>query len=85
MVKMMKMGKMGECACDWGGSILAVIMVALGIWFLVGGFVTQLSVTGRSFDWMVAVWYVIGVALVMWGKIWGYKSCGCCPVHGWGG
>ena len=75
------MSKM-DCSCDWGGGILSIIMIALGIWFLAGGFVTQLNVTGRNFDWMVAAWYVIGVALFMYGKMWGYKSCGYCDVHG---
>ena len=77
----MKMQK-ETCSCDWGGAALSVIMIALGIWFLAGGFATQLSQTARMFDWGVAAWYVIGVALVMYGKMWGFKSCGCCNVHG---
>lgn len=71
-----------ECTCDWGGGILSIIMIALGIWFLAGGFATQLNVTMRNFDWTVAAWYVIGVALFMYGKMWGTKSCGGCPMHG---
>lgn len=80
-MKATKMAKM-DCSCDWGGGILSIVMIALGIWFLAGGFVTQLNVTGSNFNWMVAAWYVIGVALVMYGKMWGYKSCGYCDVHG---
>ncbi len=67
-----KMDLMGDM--DWGNMIVALVLMTLGLWFLVGGFVTQLQVTGRTFDWMVAVWYFIGLALLWYGKMWKMKS-----------
>lgn len=67
------MDMMGEM--DWTSAIIAVVLKALGVWFFVGGFWTQFTVTGRSFDWMVALWYVIGIALFWYGKMWGHRSC----------
>ena len=59
---------------DWGNAVVALVLMALGLWFLVGGFWSQLYVTGKTFDWMVAVWYFIGIALVWYGKMWAHKS-----------
>lgn len=69
---------------DWTSMILSVIMMALGLWFLAGGFTTQFNVTGQNFNWMVALWYVIGIALVWYGKMWAHKGCGCgcCGMNG---
>jgi ethanolamine transporter EutH len=65
---------------DWTSAIIAVVLMAIGLWFIAGGFSIQFNVTRQNFDWMVAAWYAIGVALVWYGKMWGWKAscCGAC-------
>jgi hypothetical protein len=83
--KSMKMESMHEMdmmgGMDWTSAIIAVVLLALGLWFLVGGFWKQFNLTGQSFDWMVALWYVIGIALVWYGKMWKARSCCCGMCH----
>ncbi len=77
-----KTGMMNMEGMDWGAMIVGLIMMALGLWFVVGGFVTQLQSTGRNFDWMVAVWYIIGIALFSYGKMWKHNAmCDCGMMH----
>ncbi len=68
--------EMGGGGMDWMSAIISIVLQALGLWFVIGGFVTQFNVTGRTFDWMVALWYVVGVALIWYGKKWSCHSCG---------
>ncbi|MFH0970408.1 MAG: hypothetical protein V1776_03025 [Candidatus Diapherotrites archaeon] len=73
--KLMEMDMMGGMGIDWTSAIISVVLKALGLWFLIGGFVTQFNVTGRTFDWWVALWYVVGIALIWYGKVWSNKTC----------
>jgi len=59
--------------------------MALGIWALVAGFVTQFdSVAPASMATaqVVVPWYFGGVLLVGLGKMAKWKSCGVCMAHG---
>jgi ethanolamine transporter EutH len=73
------MDMMGDM--DWTSAIITVVLMALGLWFLAGGFWRQFNLTGQTFDWMVAVWYAVGIALVLYGKMWKARACCCGMCH----
>lgn len=73
--KAMKMESMMG-GTDWVANIIAVVLIALGLWFVAGAFWSQ-STLMRTFDWTTAIWYVIGVALLLYGKMWKHHGCEC--------
>ena len=72
----------GKCTCNLGLMVVAWVLFALGIWALVGGFVTQFtSANPTAVNISILGWYFFGVLLVGIGKMAKWKSHGMCPVH----
>ncbi|HIG97147.1 MAG TPA: hypothetical protein HA230_02275 [Candidatus Aenigmarchaeota archaeon] len=71
-----------KCSCNLGFMVVAWILMALGIWALVGGFATQISSGAPTTVNVVLLgWYFLGVLLVSLGKMAKWKACGRCTVH----
>mgnify|MGYP001609231731 CR=1 FL=1 len=86
MAKMMKekMMRGAKCTCNPGWMILAAIVMAIGVFLGVQGFVIQLSLTGGWGDSTTMAWilglYFVGILLVGAAKFIKWHSV--CPVHG---
>ena len=72
---------LAPCQCDMGMSLIAWVVMALGLWFLAGGFIGQFNGFGTPFDWSILVWYFLGVVLLSFGKMWYVQSCVACDLH----
>lgn len=70
----------GKCACSPGYFIGAVVLMALGIWALVQGFIGQWNYASVM---SVLPWYFLGALIVAIGKFFKFEACRNCPVHGW--
>ena len=74
------MAKGMTCTCgpsNFGWMILAAVLFAIGLYFVVWGVYTQW--TGG--DWLTAmVWSAIGFLVFMLGKMAKWKAY-CCPAH----
>lgn len=68
-----------KCSCNPGWLILAVILFAIGLYGVVGGFVAQNAGATAT---TVLPWYFIGILLIVFGKLAKWKSCGMCTMHG---
>lgn len=83
MPKSAKMGE-GKCSCSPVWMIISAIVMAVGIFLLVQGFVTQLQLQGSwdssDLTWTVG-YYFVGVLLIGAGKILKWKACSCCSAH----
>jgi len=83
MPKSAKMGE-GKCSCSPVWMIISAIVMAVGIFLLVQGFVTQLQLQGSwdssDLTWAVG-YYFVGVLLIGAGKILKWKACSCCSAH----
>lgn len=82
MAKMKVMGGGATCKCTPGGFVwlvIGVIVLALGVWAFVKGFMMQWS---GSMDWMrIAFWYALGLLVACIGKMIKLKGCSSCPAH----
>ncbi len=68
-----------KCSCNPGWLIVAVILLAIGLYGVVGGFIAQNA--GFSVS-TVLPWYFVGILLLVFGKMCKWKSHGACPAHG---
>jgi len=80
MAKMMMSKSDSGMKCTCGPAsfiwmILAVVVMGVGLWFLVGGLQSQW--TGGSWQ-SVVVWYAIGFLVLGIGKMLKWKSCAHC-------
>ena len=55
-----------------GWLVLGVILFAIGLYGVVGGFVAQNAGAGPS---VVLPWYFVGVLFIVFGKLAKWKSC----------
>lgn len=74
-----KMSK-NTCECNWGAGILALILMAFGLYFLVWGVLSQVA-SGVAWNWNAILMYLVGVLVVGLGKMAKYKACGGCGSH----
>ena len=68
-----------SCKCTPGSLlwlVIGVIIVALGIWAAVKGFVLQFN---GSMDWMrIVFWYALGLLVMCVGRVFKCKACASC-------
>lgn len=74
------MAKSNKCECNWGLGIIAIILLAFGLYFLVAGFISQTG-TGALWNWNAILMYALGALIVGFGKVTKYKACGGCSEH----
>ncbi len=71
-----------KCSCNPGILVIAWILMALGLWALIGGIATQwMSSAPTAVNVTVLGWYFAGILLISLGKIAKWKSCGNCGAH----
>ncbi len=71
-----------KCTCNPGVLVIAWILMALGLWALVGGFATQFgSSAPTAVNVSVLGWYFAGILLVSLAKVAKWKGCGSCIPH----
>jgi len=71
-----------KCECNWGLGFLGLILVAAGLYFVVWGFISQTTTAlSGALNWTAALYYLIGVALMGFGKMSKRSSCSDCKVH----
>lgn len=73
-----------KCSCNWVLWIIALILMTVGLWCLVTGFVMQFqsaATTLMATAQAVMPWYFVGFLLFGLGKIAKWKTC-MCPMHG---
>lgn len=71
-----------KCGCNPGWMVATWILLALGLWALVGGFATQFASNApTAVNVTVLGWYFAGVLLVGVGKMCKWKAKGCCTTH----
>jgi membrane-bound ClpP family serine protease len=72
-----------KCSCNWGLWIVALILMTIGFWALVTGFIMHftstaaLSVTAQA----VMPWYFAGFLVFGLGMMAKWKACSC-GMHG---
>lgn len=78
------MAKAGaKCTCNLGWMVVAWVLLALGLWALVGGFAAQFgSSAPTAVNVTVLGWYFVGIVLISLGKMCKWKGHGTCSVHG---
>ena len=76
------------CRCNPLLSLIALVLLSLGIFGLVNGFALHLQAAsaGIQMETMpmigILVWYFGGMLLMLVGKMLKWKAHGVCPVHG---
>lgn len=82
MAKAMAAKAGGKCTCNMGYMVLAWILMAIGLWALVGGFATQFnSANPQGFSAAILGWYFVGILFMALGKMAKWKGHGTCSVH----
>ncbi len=73
-----------QCNCKWSMSLISVVLFAVGIYFLVWGFVSQTTsgVSWSSFDLNALLFYLIGFLVFAFGKMAKWGSSANCKLHG---
>ena len=73
-----------QCNCNWTMSLISVILFAVGIYFLVWGFVSQTTsgISWSSLDLNALLFYLIGVLVLVFGKMAKWGSSANCKLHG---
>lgn len=82
MAKKAKAMPAAKCSCtpaNFIWVIIAVLIMGIGLWFLVGGVQGQWS---GDQTWQVAIiWYALGFLILGIGKMFKWKACSRCSVH----
>ena len=73
------MAKDAKCTCNPVMMVVGVIVMAVGVFLFVKGFIAQ---TQNYALWMTLAYYAAGILIWAVGKIFKHKSCGMCPAHG---
>jgi uncharacterized membrane protein len=68
-----------KCGCKPFMGILGVVLIALGIYSLVWGFMIQTAKTVTP--WAALGLYLIGVLLAGFGMMLKHRGYSCCKVH----
>ncbi len=71
--------QMEKCSCSMGHLILGVILMGVGLFLVLAGILTQVKL--NMWAWIAAVWYVVGIFLIVMGKFMKWRSHGMCKVH----
>lgn len=67
------MAKAGKCECNWFMMVIGVIVMAIGVFLFVKGFIAQ---TQSYALWMILAYYAAGILVWAIGKM--LKCKGCC-------
>lgn len=73
----------GKCTCNLGLTILAIILIVIGLYLFGAGLNAQLN--GSGVVWSALGWYLVSMIVILVGKMMLWKGHLRCPVHGWGG
>ena len=66
-----------NCSCNPTLGIIGALLLAAGLYFLVGGFKLQFTSASRV-EYVALIFYLIGIIVIWLGKWLGQKSyCGC--------
>ena len=73
-----------QCNCNWIMALISVILFAIGIYFIVWGFVSQTTsgISWSSLDLNALLFYLIGVLILVFGKMAKWGSSANCKLHG---
>ena len=73
-----------QCSCNWIMALTSVVLFAVGAYFLVWGFVSQTTsvISWSSFDLNALLFYLIGVLILVFGKMAKWGSSANCKLHG---
>jgi len=73
-----------QCNCNWIMALISVILFAIGIYFIVWGFVSQTTsgISWSSLDLNALLFYLIGVLVLVFGKMAKWGSSANCKLHG---
>ncbi len=72
-----------KCNCNSGFILLAMVLFAVGVYFLVLGFMSQ-TTSGAGWnmwDWNAMLLYLIGFVVFGLGKWTKWSGCSDCKVH----
>ena len=72
-----------KCKCNWAWWIISLILMTIGLWVLVTGFVMQFNSTAALATVAQAVmpWYFAGILIFGLGKMAKWKCFGACMMH----
>lgn len=72
-----------KCNCNFWVGLLGLLLMAFGVYFLVWGFVTQTtsSISWNSWNFEAMLYYLVGLGILMLGKIAKCRSCSGCKIH----
>lgn len=70
-----------KCTCNFAYLLLAMLLLALGLFLIVSGFRSQYEVGEASLK--VIGWYFFGFLSMTLGCYTKHRHLGCCPEHGW--
>ena len=82
--KNMKAMKGSElCNCKPGEGIFGLILIVLGIYFGVWGFITQLTapISWSMWNFNALLLYLLGALFLGFGKMHKHRGYGCCSMH----
>ncbi|MFA4906789.1 MAG: hypothetical protein WC602_00775 [archaeon] len=68
-----------DCKCNWGYTIIALVLGAIGIFLIAGGFIAQFY--GKTDYLAILGWYFVGLIVVFLAKMAKWKACGNCKTH----
>lgn len=68
-----------KCSCNVVGTLLALILFAVGFWVLINGIWIQWNTSTEY--WIVMLWYLVGFLILMVAKIAKFRSCVGCSIH----
>lgn len=69
------------CECRTGTGIFGLILLAVGIYALVAGFIYQFNNPRIAWNLVSALYYLVGVSLMVVGKIMSRTAHASCKVH----
>ena len=74
-----------KCSCNMGMWIVSIILMTVGLWTVVSGFVIQFgigSVPIATVAQAVMPWYFVGLLFLGFGKMAKWKAFCACNAHG---
>ena len=70
-----------KCGCKPGMGIVALILAVIGLYSIILGIKTQLLSLAVYNNWLVMIYYLVGIALMSLAKMCKWKAYGCCDMH----
>jgi len=76
--------KVTKCQCNPAAGLFGLILLAVGFYFIVMGFLMQISNASIQFfwNWWAMLYYLIGFLLLALGKFSKHRACSHCEMHG---